>query len=260
LQELAFVFGNPTGGPTEKDPDRAVCIVADESAAGARLAALIPALWTSFAITGTPHADPSLFTVGGDAVDQWPACGPDATVGHSSNEPVLVLGATMVGIEHGRKDDDCALMHEHIKQVNSNLWPWLKGFFVCVIFVGAAVGAIVNHKLPDPRQPLPEKVTCEGPARVSVTVTLAVSLCAALLPWIAPHGSIPFVLAVCCACALLARDPRVVVATSIVAFFVGLWHIELLVRDHKQSAAASLETVIWNFYWETPVHMCSSYY
>lgn len=102
--ELAFVFGNPTGGPSERNPDGEICIVADESDEGARLATLIPALWTSFAITGTPHGDPSLFTVGGDEADQWPVCGPDATVGDSSNEPMLILGETLVGIERGKKD------------------------------------------------------------------------------------------------------------------------------------------------------------
>ena len=54
-------------------------------------------------IVGTPHADPSLFTAGGDEADQWPACGPAATVGESSsNEPMLILG-DQVGVERGRK-------------------------------------------------------------------------------------------------------------------------------------------------------------
>ena len=105
-------------------------------------------------------------------------------------------------------------MHEHIKKTHSNLWPWFKGFFVSALFVGGAVGAVLQKKLPDPRQQLPEKVTCEGAARVSVIATLVVSLLAMLLPWIAPHGSVPFVLSVCCACSLLLRDPRVVVGTS----------------------------------------------
>ena len=109
-------------------------------------------------------------------------------------------------------------MHEHIKKTNSNLWPWFKGVFMAALFVGAAVGVVLQKKLPDPRQPLPEKVTCEGAARISVIVTLVVSLLAALLPWIAPDGAVPFVLAVCCACALLLRDPKVVVATSVLAF------------------------------------------
>ena len=224
--EIAFVFSNPTaqGG----GGGGGVCNVSAESPAAARLATLIPALWTSFAATGTPRADPSLFTTGGDAEDQWPACGPDATIGSSSNEPVLVLGVETVGIVRGLKDEDCVLMHEHIKQRNANIWAWLKGVCLSALSVGAAAAAVRAQKLPSPTGQLPEKVRCEGAARVSVITTLVVSLLAALLPWISPNGSYPFVIAVCCACALLRRDPRVVCGTSTLAFFVGLWHIEFL--------------------------------
>jgi hypothetical protein len=265
--ELAFVFGNPS---TAWKSDE-VCDVSAEGASAARLATLIPQLWISFAKTGTPHAEPALFTVGGDAEDQWPACGPDATVGSSANEPMLVLGADTVGIVRGRKDEDCTLLHEHIKRTNSNLWPWFQGFFASAAVVGAAATAVKTQKLPSPLGQLPEKATCEGAARISLVVTLVVSLLAALLPWIAPHGAVPFVLAVCCASALLLRDPRVVCGTSALAFLVGLWFIELLVvfsnaadykpdyfGDHNYSAHAAfwLSNLLVPLYVLMPCTLC----
>ena len=129
-------------------------------------------LRTSFAKTGTPRADPSLFTVGGDAEDQWPPCGPDAVVGASANEPMLVLGRETVGVVRGRKDEDCALMHEHIKRTYSNIWPLLKGMFLSAMVVGGAAGAVKAKKLPSPLGKLPQKVFCEGTARVTVRATL----------------------------------------------------------------------------------------
>merc|ERR1740130_2105546 len=210
--EIQFVFGNPN--TSDDDHDDTSCAVSTEGPKAARLTTLIPQLWTSFANTGTPHGDPSLFTAGGNEEEQWPACGPDATVGSSANEPMLVLGADTVGIVRGRKDEDCVLMHEHIKQNNSNLWPWFKGFFLSALVVGGAAAAVKTQKLPSPMGQMPEKVTCEGAARISVIITLAVSLLAALLPWIAPNGAYPFVIAVFCACALLLRDPRIVCGTS----------------------------------------------
>jgi hypothetical protein len=229
--ELQFVFGNPS-----QWGDSPICDVSTEGPSAARLATLIPQLWTSFAKTGTPHADASLFTVGGeDAEDQWPVCGPDAMIGSSAEEPMLVLGADTVGIVRGKKDEDCTLMHEHIKQTHSNLWAVLKGVLVSALAVGGSAFAVRTKRLPSPLGQQPETVTCERTARVCLLVTLAVSLLAALLPWIAPHGAVPFVLAVCCASALLLRDPRVLCGTSVLAFCVGLWYIELLVLFSRAS-------------------------
>ena len=96
-------------------------------------------------------AEASLFTGPVDETEQWPMCGPDAAIGDSSNEPVMVLGATTIGVVRGHKDDDCQLMHEHVHASHSNLWPFVQGMFFVLVIGGGAAAAVHLGKLPDPQ-------------------------------------------------------------------------------------------------------------
>jgi hypothetical protein len=131
---------------------------------------------------------------------------------------VLVLGASKIGVERGLKDDDCALMHEHIYETRGEGVPWLKGVAMAVSFLAAMVGAIHQKRLPNhlplpgiEQTPLPEPVKCEKFARYSTAVALILGVLMVFLPWLAPRGALPFSLTVCLASALLLRDPRVMV-------------------------------------------------
>ena len=78
-----------------------------EAGSSLRLLQTIQQLWTSYAKTGTPTADQALFTEAtADGGEQWPACGPDAQVGASNDEPILILGSSKIGIASGHKDVD----------------------------------------------------------------------------------------------------------------------------------------------------------
>ena len=158
---------------------------------------------------------------GGDAADQWPPCGHNVAVGSSNEEPVLVLGARKVAIERGLKDDDCALIHEHVYDTRGIWLPWLKGVGMSLLVVIAILGAIhqkllPNHGLPLPgseKTPLPEPVKCEKFARLSTVLALFLGMLLVLLPGLARRGALPFLLTVCMASALLLRDPRVMVCS-----------------------------------------------
>ena len=230
--EVPFVFGAPIKvNQPDFDLVSGMCDPRDEVArfpgASPRLLTVIQDLWTSYAVTGIPTTDRNLFTTPpAEGAEQWPACGPNAMIGESSDEPVLRLGVT-IGIETGLKDGDCGMMHEHIKAERSNAWPLIKGFFLAGLFVGAAVSAVKLEKLPMPtKASMPEPVYCEITARVSTVATLGVSVLLVLLPWLAPHGAIPLVLAVICACTLLLRDARVMVAVGVLVFIFGWYNVQ----------------------------------
>ena len=58
--------------------------------------------------------------------------------------------------------------------------------------------------------------------------TLTFGLVLVLLPWLAPHGALPFVLAVCMGCVLLQRQPRIMAAVAVLVFFVGYYQSQKL--------------------------------
>jgi len=130
-----------------------------------------------------------------------------------------VLGASKIGVERGLKDDDCALMHEHIYETLGEGVPWLKGLTMAAFFLAVMVGAIhqnwlPNHALPLPgieQTPWPEPVKCEKFARVSTVVALVFGVLMVFIPWLAPRGALPFSLTLFLASALLHHDPRVLV-------------------------------------------------
>ena len=138
---------------------------------------------------------------------------------------MLVLGASKIGVERGLKDEDCALMHEHVYETAGEGVPWLKGVAMAAFFLAAMVGAIhqkwlPNHGLPllgIEKTPLPEPVNCEKFARFSTGVAMILGALMVFLPWLAPRGALPFSLTVCLASALLLRDPRVMVCSSYTA-------------------------------------------
>ena len=246
--EIAYVFGNSFpcsashASETEADSsDTCECNPMTEERYGEgsslRLTTAMQQLWTSFAKTGEPRAAPELFTEGGDVAEQWPPCGPGASVGKSSDEPVLVLGASEIKIKRGLKDADCALMHEHVHETRGEGLPWVKGVGIALLCLGGMLAAIhrkllPNHGLPgvEEKTPWPEPVTCEVTARYSTLASLVLGALMVFLPFLAPHGALPFSLTVCMASALLLRDPRVLVIVATLVFLFGsYWISELLI-------------------------------
>eukprot|EP01047_Picozoa_sp_COSAG01_P024761 COSAG01_NODE_1542_length_9973_cov_11.546992_5_plen_252_part_00 len=96
-----------------------------------RVARAMQQLWTSFAKTGTPSADPALLSLSSsssrDTGGQWPVWGGGGVDGAA--EPVMAFGGSEVGLTSSAfKQQDCSLLHEHVHGTASRLLPWLQGF------------------------------------------------------------------------------------------------------------------------------------
>jgi hypothetical protein len=95
-----------------------------------RVARAMQQLWTSFAKTGTPSADPALLSLSSsgsrDTGEQWPVWGGGGVDGAA--EPVMAFGGSEVGLTSSAfKQQDCSLLHEHVHGTASRLLPWLQG-------------------------------------------------------------------------------------------------------------------------------------
>lgn len=107
--EIRFVFG--MGDESCHPMTETKFDSADNEGVSARLTKAMQQLFGSFARTGTPTADPSLFTAGDGT---WAACGADTQVGASANEPIMIFGSSRVEVINGFKDGDCSLVYDHI--------------------------------------------------------------------------------------------------------------------------------------------------
>ena len=121
-----------------------------------------------------------------------------------------------------------------------------------VVIVGGAVAAVHLEKLPPPRT-LPEPVKYEAAARLGTVAMLALSMPLALLPHVAPSGAYPLLLAVCCSCAVLLRDPRAMVAVGTLALLVACrWPDGVLIELVSFSVMSSLGDTY--FAWDDSAH------
>jgi hypothetical protein len=66
-------------------------------------------------------------------------------------------------------------------------------------------------------------------ARGSTAATVVAAAIAALVPFIAPYGQMPLMMAICCACALLLRHPHVMIGAGVCSFFFGIYITQMLV-------------------------------
>ena len=270
--DLSYVFNTTSGADNACNPWTEETF--EPAGSSRRLVTAMQQLWTSFAKTGVPSADPELFTVPTPAgAAQWPPAAAGATVGAADNSPVLVLGSKTLGIvAGGTRDDECALLYAQKYGDNFPAWQLALSLAISGLTIAAAVVAVHLEKLPSPGQaPAGGPVKCERAARLCSGAAVPLSLPLAALPFLAPHGVYPLVLAVWCGCVLLLREPRLMLATSAVVVLLTWWQLQQLVmfaamamthdarsgsRDFVSTAAAVLSSVVGCTFLFLPCLLC----